>query len=172
MSGQGLSNIYSFLRKSKNMPATEYTKEIDMSVNRRAISEHAQMSKMQCIFEHTRKSKIFDESSIFDKSGNLPELISKYRKMDPACKEAFRIFKIVYAKFARNLALDCMAFGGVYIAGGIAPKNRGIFDKEFISNFERNYAHADILKKIPVYLIINYNVGLLGAGFAGAKFLK
>ena len=37
-----------------------------MSINRKAIFSHHQMSKMFYIFEHTRKSMIFDESLIFE----------------------------------------------------------------------------------------------------------
>ena len=126
------------------------------------------------IYLFLRKSKKFKETKCteeIDKSNNQPELISKYKKIDKTCKTTFEIFKAIYAKFARNFALDCLPFGGVYIAGGIAPKNREIFDKDFVEVFERNYKMKNVLKKIPVYLILNYNVGLLGAGFVGAKFL-
>lgn len=135
LSGQGLSNIYLFLRKSGKFKETVYTKEID-------------------------------------KSKNQPGLISKYRKVDKTCKATFGIFKKVYAKFARNMALDSLAFGGIYIAGGIAPKNKEIFDKEFINEFENNYKLSYVLKKIPIYLILNLDVGLLGAGFFGAKIFS
>lgn len=134
LSGQGLSNIYLFLRKSRKFNETKYTKEID-------------------------------------KAKNQPELISKYRKADKTCKAAFDIFKIIYARFAKNFALDALAYGGVYIAGGIAPKNRDIFDKNFINAFEDNYKLPYVLKKIPVYIITNTNIGLIGAGFVGAKLL-
>ncbi|MBS3105686.1 glucokinase [Candidatus Woesearchaeota archaeon] len=135
LSGKGLANIYSFLRKTGDYRVTKYTKEID-------------------------------------KSKNWPELISKYRSADKTCKAAFGIFKANYAKFAKNCALGALAYGGVYIAGGIAPKNRDIFDKRFIRIFEDNHKMQRVLKKMPIYLILNYNAGLLGAGFAGAKFLK
>ena len=134
LSGQGLGNIYLFLRKNKKFKAAKYTKEIDKS-----------------------KSK--------------PELISKYRKADKTCKETFEIFKIAYAGFAKNMALDGLALGGVYIAGGIAPKNREIFDKSFVKIFEESLKMGHILKRMPIYLILNYDVGLLGAGFAGSRLL-
>src|SRR3989338_2398925 len=134
LSGQGLGNIYSFLRKSKKFPATKYAKEIDTSRNN-------------------------------------PILISKYRKIDKTCKAAFEIFKKIYARFAKNMVLDALALGGVYIAGGIAPKNKEIFDKEFIKIFEESNKMGRILKKIPIYLIINHDAGLLGAGFAGSRLL-
>ena len=135
LSGKGLRNIYSFLRKSGKFKETKIT-------------------------------------NLIDKSENQPELMSKYRKADKTCAAVFEIFKNAYAGFARNLALDALAFGGVYIAGGIAPRNMGIFDGKFVKAFEQNHKHADVLKKIPVCLILNYNAGLLGAGFAGFKMLN
>ena len=105
-------------------------------------------------------------------SKNQAELISKYRKTDKTCMEAFKLFKTFYARFARNFALDVLPYGGVYIAGGIAPKNTDIFDSEFVKIFEQNCKFAHILKKIPIYLVLNSNVGLLGAGFAGAKLIN
>lgn len=135
LSGQGLGNIYLFLKKNKKFKETKYTKEID-------------------------------------KAKEKPQLISKYKKADKTCKATFEIFKAIYARFAKNFALDCLALGGVYIAGGIAPKNRDIFDMGFIKTFENNYKAADILKKTPIYLILNYNAGLLGSGLVGAREFK
>ncbi len=134
LSGDGLINIYMFLRSRKRHKETKFTKEID-------------------------------------KSEFKAELISKYRKVDASCKETFGIFKKSYARFAKNLALDGMALGGIYIAGGIASKNREIFDEEFVKIFESNQRMSNILREIPIYLVLNYDVGLLGAGFAGSRFL-
>ncbi len=119
-----------------------------------------------------RKFKETKFTKEIDKAKNKPELISKYRKVDKTCKAAFEIFKMAYARFAKNMALDGLALGGVYIAGGIAPKNKEIFDKEFIKIFEESHKMMHILKKIPIYLIINRDAGLLGAGFAGSRLLQ
>ena len=107
-----------------------------------------------------------------NKAKNKPELISKYRKADAACKKTFQIFAGIYAKFARNCAVDAMPCGGIYIAGGIAQKNTEIFNKNFIKAFEANKKMKSLLKKIPIYLICNENAGLMGAAFAGAKLLR
>lgn len=135
LSGQGISNIYSFLRKTEKFRKTKYTNEIDNARNKH-------------------------------------ELISKYRHADETCKEVFKIFKKAYAAFARNCAIDCVSLGGVYIGGGIAPKNRDIFDRDFVNAFEDNYKMKSVLKKIPIYLIMDYNAGLLGAGVATCRFLR
>lgn len=124
------------------------------------------------IYLFLRKNNKFKETRYakeIAKSNYSPELISKYRKIDNECGAAFEMFRAIYAKFARNFAIDCLAFGGVYIAGGIAPKNKDIFDKNFVKIFENNYKLNYVLKKMPVYLILNCNVGLIGAAFAGTK---
>ena len=97
-----------------------------------------------------------------------PELISKYRKKDKTCRLAFDTFKRIYARFAKNCALDSLAYSGIYIAGGIAKKNQDIFDKEFARVFEGSHKFRYFLSKMPIYLIINENAGLLGAGFAAS----
>ena len=107
-----------------------------------------------------------------NKAKNKPELISEYRKVDRACKKTFEIFAQAYAKFARNCAVDVMPYGGIYIAGGIAPKNKDIFNKNFIKMFEDNEKMKAVLRKIPIYIISNENAGLLGAAFAGAELLR
>ena len=127
------------------------------------------------IFDFVKNGKRFKETSYtreINESKIKPELISKYRKIDGACKEAFRIFRKIYAGFARNSALDALPYDGIYIAGGIAPKNKGIFDREFVKMFEQNNKLSHVLNKIPVYLVLNLDVGLLGAGAAGADMPK
>ena len=127
------------------------------------------------IFNFIRNGKRFKETACtkeISRSKIKPELISKYRKIDSTCRETFRIFKKIYAGFARNFALDALPYGGIYIAGGIAPKNKEIFDKEFVKMFRQNNKLSHVLKKIPVYLLLNSNVGLMGAGIAGADMLK
>ncbi|MBI2649818.1 glucokinase [Candidatus Woesearchaeota archaeon] len=106
-----------------------------------------------------------------DNAKNKPQVISKYRKIDETCRKTFAIFKNAYAKFAANCALDALPYAGIYIAGGIAPKNKDIFGAGFAKTFEKCHERSDVLKKIPIYLVLNYNVGLLGSGFAGARFL-
>lgn len=121
------------------------------------------------IYLFLRKQRKFKETKYtksIDNSNQKPELISKYRNVDNTCKATFEIFKEYYARFAKNCALDTLAYGGVYITGKIAVNNSNIFDPKFVQYFEQNYKLAYILKKIPIYLILNYNVGLLGAAFA------
>ncbi len=94
-------------------------------------------------------------------------LISKYKNLDKTCKETFHLFTKFYARCAKNFVLDTLARGGLYIAGGIAAKNKEIFtSKEFNKEFENAYNRDDLLKKIPISVIVNYDVSLYGACYA------
>jgi glucokinase len=92
------------------------------------------------------------------------EEISRTKKSNICSKKTFELFVQYLARCSRNFALDTLSRGGLYIAGGIAAKNPeifGIFQNEFIDNEVYDY----ILRDIPVYLITNYDAGLIGAAY-------
>jgi glucokinase len=82
---------------------------------------------------------------------------------DPLAQQALQIFIKIYGSQAGNLALTCLATGGVYIAGGIAPKILpALREGEFIKAFNDKSKMHDLLKTIPVSVVTNAEVGLLG----------
>ena len=98
------------------------------------------------------------------------ELISKYRKVDDCCRETFRLFRMFFARCAKNLALEALAGGGVFIAGGIAQKNSEIINSsEFHQEFLRNYKREEFLKQTPLFLLKDYYISLKGACFVAAN---
>lgn len=83
---------------------------------------------------------------------------------DPLCSEALDIFASVYGAQAGNLALLVEARGGVYIAGGIAPRLlEKLRDGSFVRAFEAKGRISDLLTDIPVQVVTRDDVGLLGA---------
>lgn len=77
---------------------------------------------------------------------------------------AFRMFVDIYGSEAGNMGLRVLARGGVFLAGGVAAKNQKFFtDGRFIEAFQRKGRFHDLMKTIPVDLIINEHVGLIGA---------
>jgi glucokinase len=83
---------------------------------------------------------------------------------DAMAKRTFAIFVDAYGAEAGDLALRTLARGGVYLAGGVAAKNAGWFtDGAFLSAFTRKGRFSDVMKTIPVDLIMNEHVGLIGA---------
>jgi glucokinase len=88
---------------------------------------------------------------------------------DRLCVEALDLFVRIYGAQAGNLALAAGATGGVYVAGGIAPR---ILDKltdgSFITAFRAKGRMRGLLKAIPVRVIVNPAVGLIGAAACAA----
>jgi glucokinase len=88
-----------------------------------------------------------------------------------ACREALRIFASLYGAAAGNLALHVFATGGVYLGGGIAPAIRhALSEGEFLEAFESKGRFRELLRRIPVRVILDDKAALLGAArYALAK---
>ena len=86
------------------------------------------------------------------------------------CVEALDMFVEAYGAEASNVALRSMATAGLYIGGGIAPKILPAFERGgFISAFLDKEPLTDMLRLLPVKVILNPAAGLLGAAVrAGA----
>lgn len=83
---------------------------------------------------------------------------------DPLATQALQIFVRMYGAFAGNMALSTLARGGVYIAGGIAPKIAAkLSDGSFIEAFLAKGRFRDLLTTIPVDVVMNPAAGLYGA---------
>jgi len=92
---------------------------------------------------------------------------------DAAAAKTFAIFVDIYGAEAGNMALRLLARGGVYLAGGVAAKNVDQFtDGRFMTAFLRKGRFQHILAAIPVNLITNPKVGLLGAAEMAARVMK
>jgi glucokinase len=91
-------------------------------------------------------------------------------RTDPLCDRALDLFCAIYGAQAGNLALTVVATGGVYIAGGIAPR---IVDRLraglFMTAFRDKGRLSDLVSHIPVHVVINANVGLLGAAAVAGR---
>ena len=80
------------------------------------------------------------------------------------CERTLDIFVSIYGAEAGNLALKLMAVGGAFVSGGIAakilPKLTG---PEFLQAFIAKGRLQPLMETIPVRVIINEKVGLIGA---------
>lgn len=83
---------------------------------------------------------------------------------EPRAVRAFEIFVDAYGAEAGNLAIKTLARGGVFLAGGIAAKNQARFiDGRFVDAFNRKGRFRPLMQTLPVDLIVNEEVGLVGA---------
>ena len=78
-----------------------------------------------------------------------------------------------YGRACRNYALQVLARGGVYIAGGVAAKMPLlVMHPAFEQQFTNSKTMSAMLEKIPVYLNTNEESGLWGAALFAAQNLK
>lgn len=89
---------------------------------------------------------------------------------DKDCSDALDIFISVYGAEAGNLALKGFAVGGVYIAGGIAPKILSAMEKGgFVEGFIKKGRFKRFMESIPVYVIMDRKAGLRGAAIHACR---
>jgi glucokinase len=84
----------------------------------------------------------------------------------PVCVETLDLWIDAFGSEAGNLALRVLAYGGVYLAGGIALR---ILPKLKQGSFARSFADrtllASVLARIPIFVILNEDAPLLGAAY-------
>jgi glucokinase len=84
--------------------------------------------------------------------------------VDPAAARALALFVSAYGAEAGNLALKVLPTGGLYVAGGIAARMADrLAWNVFMESFLAKGRMTDLLKSIPVSVVLNANVGLVGA---------
>lgn len=83
---------------------------------------------------------------------------------DPIARDALDLFIDGYGAQAGNLALTVLASGGIYVAGGIAARIAAqLAEGRFLEAFRGKGRMRDLLEQVPVHVILNPDVGLLGA---------
>ena len=92
---------------------------------------------------------------------------------DPRCVAALNMFCELLGTAARDQALDILAQGGVYIAGGIVKRFIPFLRASgFRQRFEHSATMRAVLEPIPVYVITEDYPGLLGAAARAAALEK
>lgn len=129
ISGEGLVNIYRFLKHINHAPVNPETEQL--------MTEQ-------------------DHAAVIGVAGVAGS--------DALCVEALKLFCRFYGSEAGNLALKCLPYGGVYLAGGIGAKILPVLRQgEFMHGFLAKGRCRPMLQKISVKVCTNPEVALLGA---------
>jgi len=131
------------------------------------------------IYEFMREAGLSTPSPQFlaamDEEDDAAAVISRFsRHGDEAiAHRVVDLFLSVYGAFVGNLALASLPRGGIYVAGGIAAKmaeqlNRG----EFINALLYKGRFSGLLSTLPVHVVLNRNIGLMGANLIAQRFKK
>jgi glucokinase len=89
---------------------------------------------------------------------------------DRLSARALDLFCEVLGAQAGNLGLTVVASGGVYLAGGIAPRIvERLASGPFMAAFRNKGRLSELLARMPVHVILNPSVGLLGAAAVAGR---
>jgi len=92
---------------------------------------------------------------------------------EAVCMETLQLFSRYLATEAASLVLKLKATGGCYIGGGIPPKILPVVEtEEWIQNFTNAGRMKALLEKVPVYVILNQRLHLLGAAYYAAFSMR
>lgn len=111
---------------------------------------------------------LLDAMAQGDDAGAISTFALSHR--DPLAERALDLFVSAYGAFAGNMALTALAHGGIYVAGGIAPKiTPKLQDGSFMRAFTSKGRFRTLLESFPVKVVMNAQVGLLGAMAEAAR---
>ncbi len=92
---------------------------------------------------------------------------------DPVATEAVEVFVFIYGAEAGDLALRSLATGGIYVAGGIAPRIApAMISDAFREAFRNKGWFASFMERIPIRLVTNLDAPLLGAAMSGGRLFE
>lgn len=88
---------------------------------------------------------------------------------DPWAVRTLDIFVSAYGRFAGNLALAVLPRGGIYVAGGIAPRIvPKLREGAFLHGVTAKGRFTNLMAEMPVHVVNNDDVGMFGALNAAA----
>jgi glucokinase len=88
---------------------------------------------------------------------------------DLICVEAMELFVRYFATEASCLVLKLMATGGLFLAGGIPPKILPLLKTDnWTKNFDNNGRMHELSERVPVHVVLNDKMALMGAAYYGA----
>jgi glucokinase len=86
------------------------------------------------------------------------------------CTATLDLFVSILGAEAGNMALKILATGGVYLGGGIPPRILSTLGGgQFMQAFLRKGRFGDLLRNVPVHVILNPGAALSGAARHGLE---
>ena len=161
-SGRGLPHIYAYLKDSgyADEPAwlTEQLAEADDPTP--VIVDAALRQPFDGVYpERSRRAQDKAQDAALDSE-----------RPCGLCVAALNAFVSILGAEAGNLALKVLASGGVYLGGGIPPRILPTLEQErFMEAFRRKGRMSDLLARMPVHVILNPKVAVLGAACHGLE---
>lgn len=124
------------------------------------------------LYDFVRQTFEYEEPTIFKEklinADDITPLIIEAAQKQPedykSCKKVLDLFCSILAVETGNLALKVLSKGGIYLAGGISLKIiNQLKNSQFATTLQNKGRFSKLLKQMPIKIIVNPNVGLIGA---------
>lgn len=130
---------------------------------------------LKTIFDFLRASTGIDASGELRdamRDGDAVAAIAQFGKAqkDRLAADTLDVFVRIYGAVVGNLALLSLPYGGIYVAGGIAPKLSDILmDGRFAAAFANKGKMSALMARFPVYIVRDERVGMKGAALVASR---
>lgn len=146
VSGKGIVSIYRFLR---------------------SLGKHPESPEITQVFQAWEQRQD-QPQNLVDPAAAIAQ--AALQDTDPLCQQTLTLFVEAYGAEAGNLALKLLPYGGLYIAGGVAAKILPLLQTgAFLKTFQTKGRVSSLLQKIPVHVVLNPKVGLMGSAIYAAQ---
>ena len=146
VSGQGIVSIYQFLRDQQFAAESPELEQVIRTWEK----------------ETGRPEKTVDPAAAIANAA--------LEKRDYLSEQTMQMFVEAYGAEAGNLALKLLPYGGLYVAGGIAAKILPLMQEgSFLRAFLHKGRIRPLLEQVPIYLVLNPQVGLIGAALCAER---
>ena len=90
------------------------------------------------------------------------------------CRQTLLLFTEIFAEIAGDLALFTLPTSGVYLMGGITRIITPLIlnNTIFLNHFKNKSHFWLVLQKLPIYLVQNKDIGLVGAREAARRLIE
>ncbi|MDT8273666.1 MAG: glucokinase [Desulfomonilia bacterium] len=108
-----------------------------------------------------------------DKTAHILSTALDEQQAPEICTRTLEMFLSILGAETGNLALKILATGGIYLGGGILPRILPAVNKSsFLDSFLNKGRLSPILKHIPISVILNPNVALMGTALVGLEMME
>lgn len=163
------NELLSFLQRRLNTDPEHDISELDM-LPRVSVERLVSGRGLENIYEFLREKfpEQIDEGldADFNESNERGKLIGGEKYNYKLFKRTLEVMFAIFGSEAGNCALKYLPYGGVYIAGGIAPKNIEFIngpESDFMHRFRTKGRMSSIMSDFPVYVVMKEDLGLRGA---------
>jgi len=136
----------------------------DRVSNERLVSGDGLVNIYRFLLQRGHRGDEPQRAALLESADAAAAISEQARGGDNLAQQALSMFLAIYGAVVGDLALVSLPYGGIYVAGGIAAKLVAeMRDGPFMAAYGKKGRMSPLVEQMPVYVVMNQDVGLLGA---------